>query len=57
MPHALPILAFPESLSSVIQHFLIYINDMPKNVIRSLVNIYAKDTTVFGCASKYVDDW
>lgn len=26
--------------------FLLYINDLPKNILRSLVNIYVDDTTI-----------
>lgn len=36
--------------------FLLYINDMRKNIIRSLVNIYADGTAVYGYNFKYRDD-
>lgn len=32
--------------------FLLYINDLPKNISQTLVNIYADDTTVYKCTSK-----
>lgn len=37
-------------------NFLLYINDLPKNTSRSLINIYANYTTVYRCTSKYLDD-
>lgn len=36
--------------------YLLYINDLPKNILRSVVNIYAVDITVYGCFAKYLDD-
>ena len=36
--------------------FLIFINDLPKNTLKSLVNIYADDTTVYGSTSETADD-
>lgn len=36
--------------------FLFYINDMPKIILRLLVNIYADDTAVYGCTSQSQDD-
>ena len=35
--------------------FLLYINDLPKWIIRSMVDIYADDTTDYGCTSADVD--
>lgn len=35
---------------------LLYINDLPKNTLTLLLNIYAEDATVCGCTSKYLDD-
>lgn len=32
--------------------FLLYINNVAKNILSSLVNIYAADNTVYGCTSK-----
>lgn len=34
--------------------FLIYINDLPKKNLRFLVSIYADDSTVYWCPSKYL---
>ena len=36
--------------------FLLYINDLPKHIINSLVDIYADDTTVYKNISTDVDD-
>lgn len=33
-------------------HFFFYIKDLPKNILRTLVNIYVDDTKVDGCTSK-----
>ena len=35
--------------------FLLFINDLPDNILRSFVNIYADDTTLYGCTSKDLD--
>lgn len=32
--------------------FLLYINNVPKNILSSLVNIYAAGSTVYACTSK-----
>lgn len=37
-------------------HVLHYINDLPKSIIRSFVNIYADSTMVYGCTSKILND-
>lgn len=34
---------------------VLYINDLPKSILRSFVNIYA-DNTIYGCTSKNLDD-
>lgn len=36
--------------------FRFYINDLPKNTLRFLVNIYVDNTSVYGCSSKHLDD-
>lgn len=36
--------------------FLFYFNNLHRNILRSLVNTYANDTTVCGCTSKNTDD-
>ena len=36
--------------------FLLFINDLPKHIINSLVDIYADDTTLYRCTSTDVDD-
>lgn len=36
--------------------FLLYINDLPKNIFRSLINVYSDDNMMYGCTSKYLDD-
>lgn len=36
--------------------FLLYINDQPRNILRSLVNIYADNTTAYECTSQNPDD-
>lgn len=41
---------------SVQPTFIIYIIDLPKNKLQSLVNIYAEDTAVYGCTSRTLDD-
>lgn len=33
-------------------HYIFHINDLPKNIPRSLVNIYAGDSTVYRCTNK-----
>lgn len=35
--------------------FFIYIHDLPKNIRRSFVNVYADDTTIYGHTSKILD--
>ena len=35
--------------------FLIFINDLPDSVIRSFINIFADDTTIYGTTSKNVN--
>lgn len=37
--------------------FLLVINDQPKNILRSLANDYAVDTTVYGRTSKNQNNW
>lgn len=37
--------------------FLFYINNLPKNILRLLVNIYVDDTTFCGCTCQNLDDW
>ena len=32
--------------------FLLFINDLPDNVLRSFINIFADDTTIYGFTSK-----
>ena len=32
--------------------FLLFINDLPDSVIRSFINIFADDTTIYGLTSK-----
>lgn len=36
--------------------FLLYINNLPENIFRLLVDIYANDTTFYGSTSKDLDD-
>lgn len=36
--------------------FLHYINDLAKNTLRHLVNMYPDDSTVYGCTYKYLDN-
>lgn len=36
--------------------FLLAINDLARNIDRSLVNMYADDPTVYKCTSKTLDD-
>ena len=35
--------------------FLIFINDLPDHILRSFVDVYADDTTVYGHTSKHYD--
>lgn len=32
--------------------FQLFINDLPRNILKSLVSIYAEDTSVYGHTSK-----
>lgn len=36
--------------------FLNYINDLSKNILKSFVNFYAEDMTIYKCISKTLDD-
>lgn len=36
--------------------FLLYINYLPKNILKSLVKIYVNNTTVYECTSKNLND-
>ena len=36
--------------------FLIFINDLPDHITESFVDIFADDTTLYGCTSKSIDD-
>ena len=36
--------------------FLLYINDLPNHILRSFVDIYADDTTIYGSTTKTVND-
>lgn len=36
--------------------FLLDIKDLPKNILRAFLNIYADDTTVYRCPSKNLPD-
>lgn len=44
----------PKVLFSIINLFLI--NDLPNNILRSLMNINVDDTTAYRYVSKYLDD-
>lgn len=35
--------------------FLLYINDQPESILRSLVNVYARGMAVYECISKTLD--
>lgn len=40
----------------VLPRFLLYINDFPHYILKSLVNSYADNTTVYKSSSKCLDD-
>lgn len=46
--------AFFKVLFSILPSFCFI--DLPENILQSLVNIYAEDTTVYRCTSKSLDD-
>lgn len=46
----------PQSALFGNSHFLLYINELPKNILRSLVNIEADDNTVYDCTTKNLDE-
>lgn len=45
----------PQGSTLGLTQFLFDINDLPRNIVRSLVDIYADDTTLYGCISRNQD--
>lgn len=47
---------FPEESLLATTLVLLYIHDLPENILRSFVNIYADDSTIYRRTSKNIDD-